>query len=90
MKPTDIYLSRARLIGRLWFCDSPELTPEGIKAVVEEIQKVPAADVRKVKRGTWKRYPCVWECSECTHMEDIKREPPPFCSQCGAENEVKT
>ena len=83
----NVYISKSKVISKLWSDLSPVLTPDVIRTVVDMIQSLDPADVKEAKRAKWVKYPCVWECSECRHWEDRRYNdnPPQFCSRCGAE-----
>lgn len=63
----------------------------GIEAVRDAIRKLPAADVRPVRRGTWlpiiegneygETYQTGCYCSECN---EVLQHEPNFCPNCGA------
>lgn len=58
-----------------------------LRQIVEQIKKLPAADVRPVVKATWKRIdykPCGhdYKCSSCGWKNDMKTR---FCPNCGAE-----
>ena len=58
----------------------------GIACMVVDIEDIPAADVRPVRRGKWVDHPrWKWiyaECSECEVVSDVKSN---FCPNCGAD-----
>lgn len=65
---------------------------------VEFLERIPAADVRPVVRGTWIAYrpdcrPVTnWGCSNCEYDPDLNAKPHfDFCPNCGADmREVHT
>ena len=59
--------------------------------LVEDINAIPAADVRPVKRGEWSRIDYKphghdYQCSVCQFKND---EPNNFCPNCGADMREK-
>jgi hypothetical protein len=57
-----------------------------VNQVYHVICDQPSADVKKVKHATWIKYPCVYVCSNCNHMDDNKS---PYCCICGAKMDLK-
>ena len=61
--------------------------------VLAAADRIPASDVREVKRGVWCPQPSdfkdctVFVCSNCGHMILISndREELPYCGNCGAD-----
>lgn len=60
----------------------------GIEAVLMVAEKMPSANVRKVKHGKWECgeniFPCF--CSECGQEADMIYA---YCPHCGAKMEVE-
>lgn len=65
--------------------------------IVERMQKIPAADVVKRKKGKWETAyldheafgvrPTVWYCSECHQITTFRTF---FCPNCGADLREKS
>lgn len=96
------YISRSDVLAQVeWIGEHAtwdNLYPEGVSAVTEEnIESIPADDVRPVVRGEWidkgyqpyrmselsfVKYRHVLECSNCHREKEIKSK---FCPDCGAD-----
>ena len=52
-------------------------------SLIDEITKLPAADVAPVRHGRWKRYgKNLGECSECGEIVSVRSN---YCPNCGAK-----
>ena len=80
------------IADRLAAYEDTGLTPEGIKALYDSVQAIPAVDAVEVKHGYWKRVHddvCYWsECSECGERQPLNRwrqeYESDYCPGCGA------
>lgn len=69
------------------FCLTDDEVGRADKAILDEIDKVPTADVVEVKRGKWKvdeTHDYEPYCSLCGH-EPIAGEKYNYCPDCGAD-----
>lgn len=67
-----------------------ECSPRVMAYLVDELCKIPAADVRPVVRGRWKLEEGIMYCSECNkspHYVYIPVDEWNFCPNCGARME---
>lgn len=57
-----------------------------VEELLDEVLKIPAADVQEVVRGAWiwdgYVYDMPWQCSECHCFSDTESN---FCPNCGAD-----
>lgn len=75
------------------------LDDNGIRAALNAIEEMPAADVEPVKHGRWIHCPeedkNAWRCSECTggwllpDGETPEANNMRFCHRCGAKMDLK-
>lgn len=65
---------------------------KAIDTAIDELNKIPAADVRPERHGRWKRLRCKRDrndtfcCSECDYLLGYA---PKYCPNCGAKMDGK-
>lgn len=58
---------------------------EGVRFAMEEVDKLPTADVVEVKHGEWIDLNITeWQCSECNYRVE-RWNNTPYCPECGAK-----
>ena len=80
------YIEREAVLDLLKNRDVVINPHDEVANIREDVECLPAADVRPVVRGHWcdtSNYYQRWKCSVCgSHTRDAR---PPFCPNCGAD-----
>lgn len=77
-----------------WHSNWPISNDARVYAYMDEVDNIPAADVKEVRHGYWVKQQVSQElcgveyycCSLCNHEEQYK---PPYCPFCGAKMDGK-
>lgn len=85
----DDYISRAEAVKAAMADASPKRTHDfnaGCARAANNVNAIPAADVRPVVRGKWisDESGCVW-CSNCGEEHEWVTYRASFCDNCGAD-----
>ena len=97
---TDYIKRETAIIRAIKHVEDDELAD----AIVEELKKIPSADVVERKRGEWiageswsdgygmgEQYGRCYVCSECSHVvqDNYRKCSMNFCPNCGANMRIK-